>query len=72
MFRDPREVVISEHRMRIEVYLERKTSELDPFIYERFEVNAGRKTGGAIYKRLLLSDPPCISSQPSSPEWSSK
>ncbi|CAM9420565.1 unnamed protein product [Ascophyllum nodosum] len=37
VFRDPREVVISEHRMRIEVYLERKTSELDPFIYERFE-----------------------------------
>ena len=61
MFRDPREVVISEHRMRIEVYLERKTSELDPFIYKRFEVNVGRKAGGA--KRLLLFDRPCISTQ---------
>lgn len=38
VFRDPREVVISEHRMRIEHYKKMDTSELNPFIYERFEV----------------------------------
>ena len=47
MFRDPREVVISEHRMRIEVYhLGRKTAKLSAFIYERFEVRTRRKKDG--------------------------
>ena len=61
MFRDPREVVISEHRMRIEVYhLARKTAELDPFIYGRFEVHIGGKTG---VKLFVLSDRSCVNSQ---------
>ncbi|CAM9904786.1 unnamed protein product [Ascophyllum nodosum] len=37
VFRDPRDIVISERRMRIEVYHERNISELIPFIYRRFE-----------------------------------
>ena len=39
MFRDPRDIVVSEHRMRIEVYEKNDTAELSPFIYQRFEVN---------------------------------
>ena len=62
VFRDPREVVISEHRMRIEVYhWARKTAELNPFIYERFEVHIiGGKTG---VKLFVLPDRSCVNSQ---------
>ncbi|CAM9779816.1 unnamed protein product [Ascophyllum nodosum] len=37
VFRDPRDVVISEHRMRIDVFHQAATSDLVPFIYQRFE-----------------------------------
>ena len=61
MFRDPREVVISEHRMRIEVYhLGGKTAELDPFIYGRFEVHPRGKMGANCF---VLSDLACLSTQ---------
>ena len=39
MFRDPRDVIISEHRMRTEVYKWADTAELGQTIYQRFEVN---------------------------------
>ena len=38
MFKDPRDVVIYEHMMRIDKK-EKDIPELIPFIYERFEVN---------------------------------
>ena len=41
VFRDPRDVIISEHRMRIGVFHEANTSDIAPFIFERFEVNVG-------------------------------
>lgn len=41
LVRDPRNVVISEHRMRKEVYWE-MAADLDDFIHERFEVSASR------------------------------
>ena len=38
VFKDPRDVVIYEHMMRIDKK-EKDIPELIPFIYERFEVN---------------------------------
>ena len=40
MFRDPRNIVLSEHRMRIEVYNQTDTAKIIPFIQQRFEGNA--------------------------------
>ncbi|CAM9854060.1 unnamed protein product [Ascophyllum nodosum] len=37
VFRDPRDVIISEHRMRIGVFHRANTSDIAPFIFERFE-----------------------------------
>lgn len=45
--RDPRNVVISEHRMRKEVYWE-MAADLDIFIHERFEVSASRVDAASV------------------------
>lgn len=47
VLRDPRNVVISEHRMRKEVYWE-MAADLDIFIHARFEVGASRRDAASV------------------------
>lgn len=56
IFRDARNIVISEHRMRIEVYHQdiQDVGELEPFIHRRFEVSAPCFVSAYILSRTCL------------------
>lgn len=38
VFRDPRNMVVSEHRFRIEAYHQKHVKKLNDFVHQRFEV----------------------------------
>lgn len=59
LFRDAREVVISEHRMRFTVY-HRQVGALEPYIRGRFEVSAPLSRARTTSSTSLLSGCPDI------------
>ncbi|CAM9551062.1 unnamed protein product [Ascophyllum nodosum] len=56
VFRDPRDIVISERRMRIGAYKEKNIPELTPFIYKRFETIVSWQTVRWVWHTTFYKD----------------
>ncbi|CAM9551407.1 unnamed protein product, partial [Ascophyllum nodosum] len=56
VFRDPRDIVVSERRMRIQTYQEKNVPKLIPFIYRRFETIVSWQTVRWVWHTTFYKD----------------